>query len=102
MIIGLLVLVGIILFQFGDLKDLVKRNFRKARRLVLGSNTVERADIPNVYPEGNDFSVVPTERTLIKNGFVLSIDPQIGEVDGCDVLIDGDRIVAVGQRPRRR
>ncbi|HZB43351.1 MAG TPA: amidohydrolase family protein [Ilumatobacter sp.] len=97
MIIGLLVLAGILLFQVGDLKELVKRNFRRARRLVLGSNIVERADIPNVYPDGNDFSVVPTERTLIRNGFVLSIDPRIGEVDGCDVLIDGDRIVAVGR-----
>ena len=55
-----------------------------------------------MYPAGTDFSVAPTERTLIKNGFVLSIDPQIGEVDGCDVLIDGDRIVAVGQRAGRR
>jgi cytosine/adenosine deaminase-related metal-dependent hydrolase len=40
---------------------------------------------------------VPTERTLIKNGYVLSIDPRIGELDGCDVLIDRDRIVAVGR-----
>ena len=38
----------------------------------------------------------PTARTLIRNGYVLSIDPHIGEVDGCDVLIDGDQIVAVG------
>jgi 5-methylthioadenosine/S-adenosylhomocysteine deaminase len=99
MIIGLLVLAGIILFQVGDLTELVKRNLRRARRLVGGSSrtVIERADIPNVYPEGNDFSVVPTGRMLIKNGFVLSIDPQIGEVDGCDVLIDGDRIVAVGK-----
>jgi 5-methylthioadenosine/S-adenosylhomocysteine deaminase len=97
MIIGLLVLVAIILFQFGDLKDLVKRNFRKARRLVLGANTVERASLPSVYPAGTDFSVAPTERTLIKGAFVLSIDPQIGEIDDCDVLVDGDRIVAVGR-----
>ena len=41
--------------------------------------------------------MVPTERTLIKNGIVLSLDPQIGEVSGCDVLIDRDRIVAVGR-----
>ncbi len=34
MIIGLLVLAGIILFQIGDLKELVKRNFRRARRLA--------------------------------------------------------------------
>ncbi len=96
MIIGLLVLVGIILFQIGDLKELAKRNFRRARRLILGANTTERAEIPSVYPAGTDFSVPPTARTLIRNGYVLSIDPHIGEVDGCDVLIDGDQIVAVG------
>jgi 5-methylthioadenosine/S-adenosylhomocysteine deaminase len=97
MIIGLLVLAGIILFQVGDLKQIAGRNLRRARRLMRGSTTTERADIPNVYPEGNDFSVTPTGRTLIKNGFVLSIDPQIGEIAGCDVLIEGDRIVAVGR-----
>ncbi len=96
MIIGLLVLVGIILFQIGDLKELAKRNFRRARRLILGANTTERTEIPSVYPAGTDFSVPPTARTLIRNGYVLSIDPHIGEVDGCDVLIDGDQIVAVG------
>jgi 5-methylthioadenosine/S-adenosylhomocysteine deaminase len=97
MIIGLLVLAGITLFQFADLKQLVTRNVHRARRLTRGSSAVQRVDIPEVYPEGNDFSVTPTERTLIRNGFVLSIDPQIGEVEGCDVLIDGDRIVAVGR-----
>ena len=29
MIIGVLVLLGIVLFQVGDLKELVKRNFRR-------------------------------------------------------------------------
>ncbi len=37
MIIGVLVLLGIILFQVGDLKELVKRNYRRARRSVIGS-----------------------------------------------------------------
>ena len=97
MIIGLLVLAGIMLFQAGDLKQLVKRNFRKARRLVHRSTVVERAAIPDVYPAATNFSVAPTERVLIKNGHVLSIDPQIGEVGGCDVLIDGAQIVAVGR-----
>jgi 5-methylthioadenosine/S-adenosylhomocysteine deaminase len=96
MIIGLLVLVGIVLFQVGDLKELVKRNFRRGRRLVLGSRVAEVADLPTFYAAGVDFSVVPTERRLIKNGIVLSLDPEIGEVSGCDVLIDRDRIVAVG------
>jgi cytosine/adenosine deaminase-related metal-dependent hydrolase/ribose/xylose/arabinose/galactoside ABC-type transport system permease subunit len=97
MIIGVLVLAGIVVFQLGDLTELAKRNVRRARRLVRGSTIVERAALPSVYPDGTNFSVVPTERTLLQNGFVLSIDPEIGEVDGCDVLIDGDRIVAVGR-----
>jgi cytosine/adenosine deaminase-related metal-dependent hydrolase/ribose/xylose/arabinose/galactoside ABC-type transport system permease subunit len=96
MIIGFLVLVGIVLFQVGDLKELARRNFRKARRRALGSRVAEVADLPNFYAQGVDFSVVPTERRLIKNGIVLSLDPQIGEVSGGDVLIDRDRIVAVG------
>ena len=96
MIIGFLVLAGIILFQVGDLKELVKRNYRKARRLVLGSRVAAGAEIPDFYAEGTDFSVAPTERTLIRDGYVISIDPDVGEVSGCDVLIEGDRIVAVG------
>jgi 5-methylthioadenosine/S-adenosylhomocysteine deaminase len=97
MIIGFLVLAGIILFQVGDLKELVKSNFRRARRLAVGSRVAESVTVPNFYIEGNDFSVVPTGRKLIKNGIVLSLDPQIGEVNGCDVLIDREIIVAVGR-----
>src|SRR5262245_55645549 len=33
--------------------------------------------------------------TLLKNGRVLSMDPGIGDLDRGDVLIDGERIVAV-------
>ena len=37
MITGVLVLLGIVLFQPGDIKELVKRNYKRARRLVVGS-----------------------------------------------------------------
>jgi 5-methylthioadenosine/S-adenosylhomocysteine deaminase len=37
-----------------------------------------------------------TDRTLIKGGYVLTQDPTLGEQPGADVLIEGDRIVAVG------
>jgi 5-methylthioadenosine/S-adenosylhomocysteine deaminase len=96
MIIGLLVLVGIVLFQAGDLKELVKRNYRRARRLALGSKVVEQAAIPDFYPSETDFSVVPTDRKLIKGGIVLSMDPDIGELASGDILIDGNKIVSVG------
>jgi cytosine/adenosine deaminase-related metal-dependent hydrolase len=96
MIIGALVLFGIILFQIGDLKELVKRNFRRARRLVLGSNVREQATIPDFYPSATDFAVVPSGRKLITGGLILSMDPTVGELAKGDVLIDGDRIVSVG------
>jgi 5-methylthioadenosine/S-adenosylhomocysteine deaminase len=37
-----------------------------------------------------------SERTLIKNGIVLTQDPGLGEMSGADVLIEDDRIVSVG------
>jgi len=37
-----------------------------------------------------------TDRLLIKGGYVLTQDPTLGEMAGADVLIEGDRIAAVG------
>ena len=96
MIIGALVLIGIVLFQFGDMKELVKRNYKRLRRLIVGSRPPKEAEIPAVYVEGTDFRVVPTGYTLIKGGHVLSMDPALGDFRTGDVLIDGDRIVGVG------
>jgi 5-methylthioadenosine/S-adenosylhomocysteine deaminase len=38
-----------------------------------------------------------TDRLLIKGGYVLTQDPTLGEMAGADVLIEGDRIAAVGR-----
>jgi cytosine/adenosine deaminase-related metal-dependent hydrolase/ribose/xylose/arabinose/galactoside ABC-type transport system permease subunit len=96
MIIGVLVLLGIVLFQLGDIKELVKRNYKRARRLVIGSRQAKATEIPDLYPGKPDFGVSATGRTLITGGTVLSMDPEIGELAAGDVLIEGDRIVAVG------
>jgi 5-methylthioadenosine/S-adenosylhomocysteine deaminase len=96
MIIGVLVLIGIALFQVGDLKDLVKRNHKRLRRLMIGSRSMETAELPAFYPSGPDFRVVSTDRKLIRGGIVLSMDPSVGEYTTGDVLVDGDRIVEVG------
>ncbi|MGH8873301.1 MAG: amidohydrolase family protein [Acidimicrobiia bacterium] len=96
MIIGALVLIGITLFQVGDLKELVKRNYKRARRLVIGSRPPKPAELPELYPAGADFRVVPTGRKLIRGGIVLSLDPKVGDFPVGDVLIEGDRIAAVG------
>jgi cytosine/adenosine deaminase-related metal-dependent hydrolase/ribose/xylose/arabinose/galactoside ABC-type transport system permease subunit len=95
MIIGLLVLIGIVLFQVGDLKELVKRNYRRGRRLVLGSRVATGAEIPDFYAVGTDFAAPPTGRKLVKNAMVLTLDPAIGDLVPGDVLIEGDRIVRV-------
>ncbi len=42
-----------------------------------------------------------TDRMLIKGGIVLTQDPALGEMAGADVLIEGDRIAAVGHGPVR-
>ena len=34
-------------------------------------------------------------RTLIKNGFVVSVDDAIGNVANCDVLVEGEKIVEI-------
>jgi len=38
----------------------------------------------------------PARRLLLKGGCVLAIDPQVGDFDAADVLIEGTRIAAVG------
>ena len=52
MITGVLVLIGIVLFQAGDIKELVKRNYKRARRLVIGSRPPKATEIPDLYPCG--------------------------------------------------
>ncbi|MGA7282494.1 MAG: hypothetical protein WBZ40_12020, partial [Acidimicrobiia bacterium] len=96
MIVGVLVLVGIALFQVGDIKELVKRNYRRGRRVVLGSRPPKVASLPAFYPEGTDFSVIPSGRKLIKGGTVISLDPVVGDLDKGDVLIEDDKVLEVG------
>ena len=36
-------------------------------------------------------------KVLIKGGWVLSMDPDIGDIEGGDVLVESDRIAAVGR-----
>jgi cytosine/adenosine deaminase-related metal-dependent hydrolase len=39
---------------------------------------------------------VAGDRTLIKGGYVLTLDPALGDLPNADVLIDGETITAVG------
>jgi len=94
-ITGVLVLLGIMLFQAGDIKELVKRNYKRARRRVIGSRPPTAAVIPDLYPSGPDFRVVPTGRMLIRGGTVISLDPNVGDFATADVLVQHGEIVAI-------
>lgn len=95
MIIGVLVLVGITLFQVGDMKELVKRNYKRVRRLVVGGRPLAATHITQVYPEGTDFQVVASGLTLIQGGRVLTMDPALGDLEIGDVLVQDGKIVQV-------
>jgi cytosine/adenosine deaminase-related metal-dependent hydrolase/ribose/xylose/arabinose/galactoside ABC-type transport system permease subunit len=95
MIIGLLLVSGILLYQAGDIKELFKRNYKRARRLVIGSRPPKAAQIPQLYASGGDVGFMSNGRTLIRGGIVLSLDPAVGDLPSGDVLIEGDRIVEV-------
>ncbi len=95
MIIGVLVLIGIILFQSGDLKELVKRNFRRVRRLVLGSRVAAKTAIPEFYPSGTDFGIPHAGRRLIRGGTIVSMDPEVGDLTTGDILVEGNKILQI-------
>ena len=96
LIIGVLVLLGIVLFQLGDLKELAKRNYKRARRLITKNRQPKAPELPVFYPSGPDFHVVPNGKTLIRGGTLLSMDPNVGDLPTGDVLVEGDKILAVG------
>jgi 5-methylthioadenosine/S-adenosylhomocysteine deaminase len=97
MITGILVLVGITLYQIADIKELVKRNYKRWRRRMIGSRVAKATELPELYPNGPNFAVAPPGRTLIRGGTVLSLDPDLGDLAVGDVLIEDDRIVEVGR-----
>jgi len=94
--IGVLLLLGLILYQVGDLKELIKLNFKRIQRLVRGSRLSKRLVFANVYL--SDASALPAadKRVLLKGGTVLTLDPTLGNFRDADVLIEGTKIAAVG------
>jgi 5-methylthioadenosine/S-adenosylhomocysteine deaminase len=94
--VGVLILLGMILYQVGDLKELVKLNYKRVQRLVRGPRLNQLKDLPRVYV--SDATTVPAadRQVLIKGGTVLTMDPKLGNFRNADVLIQGTKISAVG------
>ena len=57
-----------------------------------GMTACASADPAKAPPAGGG----PGQRTLLKGGVVLTMDPKLGDFDKADVLIEGSKIAAVG------
>jgi len=93
--IGVLMILGVMLYQVEDLKELVKLNYKRVQRLVRGSRLNQLKDIPKVYVS-DAVTLPPADRKiLIKGGTVLTMDSSLGNFRNADVLIEGTKISAV-------
>ncbi len=95
-VVGVLMLLGVILYQVGDLKELVKLNYKRAQRLIRGSKLATLKDLPKVYVGDATTPPAADRKILIKGGTVLTMDPALGNLRNADVLIEGTKISAVG------
>lgn len=96
--VGVLTVIGLILYQEEDMRALAKHTWKQVRRRFTASTDplVKDYVLPSI--QNGHVSVVPSagERTLLKGGIVLSLDPAVGDFMRADVLIDGTKIAAVG------
>src|SRR5687767_15271300 len=69
-----------------------RRLFLRSSAAALGSGVVGAACGSQAAQQP---AAAPGGRILLKGGCVLSLDPQIGDFDAADVLIEGTKIVAV-------
>ncbi len=119
-IVGVLTIVGLILYQEDDLRALAKLTYKQLRRRFNATTDplVKDYTLPVVHtldPRSNGNAAMyangtqsgaalavesranaAKRRILIKGGTVITIDPNLGSFDKADVLIDGDKIAAVG------
>ncbi|MCI0711952.1 MAG: amidohydrolase family protein [Chloroflexi bacterium] len=96
--VGVLTIVGLILYQEDDMRALAKHTWKQIRRRFTATDPIVRDyTFPTVHV--SDITVIPMngKRTLFRNGTVLTLDRELGNFHQADVLIEGDKIAAVGR-----
>lgn len=110
-IVGVLTILGLILYQEDDLRALAKLTYKQLRRRFTATTDplVKDYTLPVVHTVDPHSSVTlpgsasafssngygGRQRVLIKGGTVITVDPKLGNFDKADVLIDGDKIAAI-------
>jgi imidazolonepropionase-like amidohydrolase len=79
---------------------ITRRGFITSSAAVLAAASTsgcgEPASQRSAAVAGQSTAPIQGDRILLKGGCVLSLDPQVGDFDVADVLIEGSRIAAVG------
>lgn len=96
--IGVLTIMGLVLYQVDDLRELAVQNWKKIKRRRTATEPVKEKTIyPDVFTQEHDISGANVaERKLIKGGIVLTLDPSLGNFWQADVLIEGSKIMEIG------
>jgi cytosine/adenosine deaminase-related metal-dependent hydrolase len=89
-------ILALILYQVGDLKELIRLNLKRFQRVVRGSRLTQQREFPKVYLTAATAMPAPDKRVLLKGGTVLTLDPALGNFKCADVLMEGTKIAAVG------
>ncbi len=95
--IGVVTILGLLLYQIHDLRVIAEQTFKQARRRLTATQTGEQEHtFPKIHVQ--DVNVLPRngQQILIKGGTVLTVDRALGNFARGDVLIDGSKIAAVG------
>lgn len=95
--VGILTIIGLILYQEDDMRALAKHTWKQVRRRFTATIPIENDYVlPTIHTV--DVLTIPSvsKRTLLKGGTVITIDPNLGNFHQADVLIEGDKIAAVG------
>lgn len=100
--VGVLTVIALIMYQEDDMRALAKHTWKQVRRRFTATTDplVKNYALPEVHVTSVQASSLNGSRSrliLLQGGTVISVDPRIGNFEKADVLIDGDKIAAVGR-----
>lgn len=95
-VMGVLTILGLVLYQVEDLRVLIKENWKKLRRVFTARNVRGAVSAyPDVFVNGHVPADAMNARLLLKGGTVITLDPKLGVLRKGDVLIDGKKIIEI-------
>lgn len=96
-VVGVLTVLGLILYQEDDMRALAKHTWKQVRRRFTAEREVIKDyNRPTVHTTDIIVASVAEKRTILRGGTVLTLDNNIGNFPKADLFIEGDKIAQVG------